>query len=134
MPKEEMLTGGCLCGKRRYAFKGPPSHIGYCHCSMCRRATGGPSAVLVRAHDAEIEWSTPPAVYRSSPIAVRGFCPDCGSPLFLKYDGRASVHFTLGSFDRPEELAPSGHYGIESRLAWDDSGRGLPGEETKQRF
>lgn len=77
-------TGGCLCGKRRYRFRGPPSTAGYCHCSMCRRATGGPFAFLVRVDEAALEWTASrPAVYRSSPIAERGFCPDCGSPLFL---------------------------------------------------
>ncbi|WP_318911581.1 GFA family protein (plasmid) [Sinorhizobium medicae] len=134
MPGANLITGGCLCGKRRYAFKGPPSHVGYCHCSMCRRATGGPFTVLVRTEGSSVHWNTPPALYRSSPIAVRGFCPDCGSPLFLQYDDDPRLRFTAGTLDRPEGLAPTDHYGVESRLPWDDSGPGLPAEETKERF
>ena len=42
-------TGGCLCGSRRYEFRGDPPHSGYCHCNMCKRATGGAFAVLVQA-------------------------------------------------------------------------------------
>lgn len=127
-------TGGCLCGSRRYRFRAAPLAAGYCHCTMCRRATGGPFAVLVRAKLSEIVWSAPPAVYRSSPIAKRGFCPECGSPLFLQYDDDDVIRLTAGTLDHPERVSPSGHYGVESRLSWTDCGAGLPEEETKERF
>lgn len=35
-----MREGGCLCGHVRFAARVDPSSIHYCHCSMCRRATG----------------------------------------------------------------------------------------------
>jgi hypothetical protein len=54
---------------------------------MCRRATGGPFAFLVRIEEADVEWTgAPPSIYRCSPIAERGFCSQGGSPLFLRYD------------------------------------------------
>jgi hypothetical protein len=128
-------TGGCLCGKRRYRFDAPPVAVGFCHCNMCKKATGGPFAVLVRVSDADLEWQDDkPSVYRSSPIATRGFCPDCGSPLFLNYDRDAFIRLTLGSLDHPEQVQPEGHYGIESRLPWVDCWTDLPAEETQERF
>jgi hypothetical protein len=39
------LSGGCLCGAVRYRVKAAP-RVHYCHCDMCRRATGSAFAVL----------------------------------------------------------------------------------------
>lgn len=128
-------TGGCLCGKRRYQFEALPDAVGFCHCNMCKKATGGPFAVLVRVGEADLQWrDAMPSTYRSSPIAVRGFCPDCGSPLFLSYDGDAFIRLTVGSLDHPELVRPEGQYGMESRLPWVDCWHDLPGEETQERF
>lgn len=33
-------TGQCLCGTVRYRVTGPLGEVRYCHCRMCRRATG----------------------------------------------------------------------------------------------
>lgn len=128
-------AGGCLCGSCRYEFEGEPPHSGYCHCNMCKRSTGGGFAVLVQAPRASLTWiNGAPAVFRSSPIATRGFCRECGSPLFLQYDGDDLVRLTAGSLDQPQRIRPASHYGIESRLAWADIGPGLPEEETKERL
>jgi hypothetical protein len=129
------LHGQCLCGQVRYEMKGPPLRVHYCHCGMCRRATGGPFAVLawVKRHD--LRWTAqPPALRRSSPIAERGFCPECGTPLLLSYDGRGDIALTIGSLDDPASWAPASHYGVEGRLPWADCGKDLPEAETKERF
>ena len=135
MSENNSWTGGCLCGARRYAFEGDPPHSGYCHCDMCKRATGGAFAVLVQARRAQLQWTgKPPAVFRSSPIATRGFCPECGTPLFLQYDDDDLIRVTAGSLDHPERIEPAGHYGVESRLGWADIGASLPEEVTKEQF
>lgn len=130
----EMWSGGCLCGHCRYVVSEIPSHVGYCHCSMCRRATGGPFAVLIRVRAESLGWSNPPASYRSSPIATRGFCPNCGTPLYLQYDDDDRIRVTVGSVDQPDVFAPQSHYGIEGRLSWIDCNSRLPEEETTQRW
>ncbi|MBX4927295.1 hypothetical protein ABID08_006599 [Rhizobium binae] len=128
-------TGGCLCGSCRYEFAGDPPHSGYCHCDMCKKATGGPFAVLLQAKVEDLLWTAgSPAVYRSSPIATRGFCGNCGTPLYLQYDGDALIRVTAGSLDNPERIRPAGHYGVESRLGWADCGHGLPEETTRERL
>ncbi|TCU31098.1 hypothetical protein EV130_101674 [Rhizobium azibense] len=135
MSDQEKWTGGCLCGGCRYEFHGEPPHSGYCHCNMCKRATGGPFAVLVQARLSDFVWTTgKPSVYRSSPIATRGFCANCGTPLFLQYDGDELIRLTAGSLDHPERIRPAGHYGVESRLRWAECGPGLPEEQTQERF
>jgi hypothetical protein len=40
----------------------------------------------------------------------------------------------VGSLDHPERVRTAGHYGVESRLHWDDCGRGFHEAETQERF
>jgi hypothetical protein len=102
---------------------------------MCKKATGAPFAVLVRISEADLHWEgAKPAIFRSSPIATRGFCPNCGSPLLLNYDDDDFIRLTAGSLDHPELVRPEGHYGVESRLPWVDCWNDLPSEETQERF
>ncbi len=35
-----MLTGRCLCGRILFEITGKLGPVIYCHCSMCRRASG----------------------------------------------------------------------------------------------
>jgi hypothetical protein len=97
---------------------------------MCRRATGGPFAVLVWLPEQSISWNKPATSRRSSPIAERGFCDRCGTPLFLKYDGESDIALLLGAFDQADALIPTYHYGVEGRLSWVDIGHGLPENMT----
>lgn len=124
------MTGHCLCGNVAFRVSGPPRDVHHCHCSMCRRATGGAFATLVWVRREAVAWSGTPAHYRSSAIATRGFCPTCGTSLFLDYDGGAEIALLLGTFDAPANLRPTHHYGIESRLPWVDIEPTLPGRPT----
>lgn len=129
------LGGQCLCGDVRYVIEGPPLRVHYCHCSMCRRATGGPFAVLAWVKRDALQWiSHAPAIRRSSPVGERGVCAQCGTPILLRYDNRDDVALTVGSLDDPVNWAPVSHYGVESRLSWAKCGTDLPEAETKERF
>lgn len=39
-----------------------------------------------------------------------------------------------GTVDHPEELRPTHHYGIESRLEWADIALNLPGQSTREQW
>jgi hypothetical protein len=138
-----ILQGGCLCGAVRYRIRADPETgldpaslpATYCHCSMCRKATGGGFATLLAIPRDAVAWTgEPPATYRSSPVATRGFCSRCGSPLFYDGDSEVTLAITVGSLDDASVVRPDHHYGIESRLPWVDCGRDLPGRETTERF
>jgi hypothetical protein len=137
------LQGGCLCGAVRYEIATggdtgvSPSHLAgtYCHCSMCRKATGGGYAMLFSVPRSAMSWTGgAPTIYRSSPVATRGFCAACGSPLFYDGDAEPMLSMTAGSLDDPSVFKPDHHYGVESRLPWADCGCDLPGKETEERF
>ena len=59
------MKGHCLCGGVEVSA-GDHLEVGLCHCSTCRRWSGGP---LFAVH-CGTEW------------AERGFCPTCGTHLF----------------------------------------------------
>jgi hypothetical protein len=130
------VKGGCLCRNVRFIAAGP-SRVHYCHCGMCRRATGSAFAVLAWVLASGLRWvgRMPPRHRRSSPLARRGFCPECGTPLTLIYDSSPEdVALHLGVFDRPEDHAPAYHYGVEGRLRWVDCGEGLREYCTEERW
>ncbi|MDB5359516.1 MAG: hypothetical protein JWO51_813 [Rhodospirillales bacterium] len=127
-------TGGCLCGAVRFAITSEP-RVHYCHCGMCRRATGSAFAVFAWLPRPALHWlGAIPRTYRSSPIASRGFCGNCGAAITLDYDGSDEIALHVGCFDAPGRLAPAYHYGVEGRLGWVDIARHLPASRTKQRW
>lgn len=75
------LQGGCLCGDVHWKSAASLTLVHYCHCSMCRRWTGGPFATLAWFLRADIDWDGPIGTFRSSPIAVRTHC-GAAEPLY----------------------------------------------------
>ncbi|MDY0884412.1 GFA family protein [Dongia soli] len=132
MPVQRSIQGGCQCGRIRFITSQAPLDVNYCHCSMCRRATGGLFATLAWFPLEHLAWSSEqPAWFRSSKMAGRAFCPHCGTPLAMLYDGSNQIGLLLGSFDDPLPFAPTHHYGIEGRLAWVDIQGHLPARITE---
>jgi hypothetical protein len=114
-----VITGGCQCGAIRYRIEGPLGTAGICHCRMCQKAFGSWGAALVSVPVANFLWTRgEPSEFRSSAIVARGFCPDCGTPLYMKEDGDANWDIAIGSLDDPELAPPTSQAGVESELAW----------------
>jgi hypothetical protein len=102
----------------------------YAHRSMCQKAVGGAFAVICpvlktsfRVTRGEISW------FRSSDLARRGFCRDCGTPLIFDYPEATDIGVLAGALDRPERVPPVVQYGIESRLSWFQRLHELPGDQ-----
>ncbi|PAX09484.1 GFA family protein [Sphingomonas lenta] len=126
-------SGGCQCGRVRYSVEIADDDAYLCHCRMCQRATGGVAAALKEVPRDAVTWNAAePDRYRSSPIAVRGHCAECGTPLTYEGDGSTHLDLTVGSFDEPGRFRPTSHAGIESRHeAWLDTSA-LPGKRTDE--
>lgn len=119
----ETVTGGCQCGRIRYQATVEDDDAYLCHCRMCQRATGGVSIAFKNVVRADVMWTTrEPERYRSSPIADRGFCRDCGTPLTFEYvEGSVRLDLTVGSFDDPYRFRANAAFGAESvHKAWLD--------------
>ena len=85
-----LLSGGCQCGAVRYALTAEPYGTHICHCRMCQLFSGAPvvaasafprKAVIFTQGNPKYYQSTHEHTlfYKSSLIAERGFCPNCGS-------------------------------------------------------
>jgi hypothetical protein len=118
--KTPVATGGCQCGKVRYAFYTTPENSHVCHCRMCQRATGGLFAALVGAPKDHFAWTEgEPAFFESSNLARRAYCRDCGTPLSFAYNlPDARFYVTIGSLDEPAAVPIVMQYGVESRIPW----------------
>ena len=97
---------------------------------MCQRATGNAFAPLIEVASARVTWTGTPATWASSSIAERGFCAVCGSPLFYRQTGGATIELMAGGLDRPETFDPASNHGTESRLPWLARLSALPDRET----
>ena len=124
------MTGGCLCGGVRYEVRERLSGAIYCHCRMCQRALGGAFSLAVQCPRSGFRLvQGSPRYFESSKIVKRGFCADCGTPLF--YEPTVSawsdwLGIWLGTFDHPEMLQPEIHHGTESQLPWLEIADDLP--------
>ena len=112
-------TGGCLCGAVRYEATVVKSENWYCHCSMCQKASGSvvSTSAIVKKNQLCILKGTP-KFYQSSTSVERGFCANCGSPLFFRPISEDWISILSGTLDDPEVAPPEGHYGIESKISW----------------
>ena len=125
------ITGGCLCGAVRYQISAPAIDVLYCHCRMCQRFTGGQIVAGAFFPGEAVRFTQDgPKYYRSSPIAERGFCANCGSSVIYKPLARqkfSNAHWVLlASLDNPENFVPTWHLGIESQMPWLDVHDDLP--------
>ncbi len=103
-------TGGCLCGAVRYELRGELRGVYNCHCGQCRRSHGHFGAYSSVTHD-QISFTERRGLnwYRSSNIARRGFCGECGSSLFWEPADKDHLAIAAGSFDQPSGLTTLGH-------------------------
>ncbi|MGY0505404.1 GFA family protein [Luteimonas sp. e5] len=74
------MKSKCLCGS--IEIEAPDqSEVGLCHCSMCRRWSGGPMFAVHCPTGVGFSGNEP-KTYQSSYWAERGFCSNCGTHLF----------------------------------------------------
>jgi hypothetical protein len=121
------LAGGCQCGAVRYRLEAVPDGAVICHCRMCQKASGGPFTSFCGVpKEAFIVTRGSPTIFRSSEIAERGFCANCGTPLTYRVIGSKRVGVTIGSLDQPNAVTPKEQLGSESKVAWLQSALSAP--------
>jgi class 3 adenylate cyclase len=125
-----LITGRCMCSNVRYESSKPPVSSSYCHCRMCQRANSAPfTAWAVFPQDAVRFPNAEPKYYKSSPFGERGFCPNCGSPMTMRYyplESEGILAVFAATLDHPEDFAPTYHGGTESQMPWLDIHDDLP--------
>ena len=119
------FSGGCACGAIRYECSARPIVSSNCHCRDCQRASGsafGP--FLTVSADALRLTRGEPRFYRKvsdggNPM-LRGFCPDCGSPLLIQEPHQSKiVSIHAASLDDPSWYKPTMDIFTASAQPWD---------------
>ena len=123
-----MIRGGCNCGAVTFEASSEPFGVFVCHCSICRRLTGGNGiAVVVVANDGFrwvsgedniSTWAKPGADWQA------WFCATCGSTLPGINDAeRMFIPAGLIS-EGDQNLEVLHHIWVDSRAPWDEIGDG----------
>jgi len=129
------VTGGCLCGAVRYESQEAPTEGYYCHCRTCQKHYGNLFGATVRMPEPAFKFTKgQPKYYRSSDIAKRGFCSECGTPLVFVFETMPDAWVSIGSLDHPEDwpLSKQGTWGqvthvrADRRIPWNYIVDGLP--------
>ena len=105
------VTGGCLCGKVRFAASGEPDRVGLCHCLDCRKHHGALFHASAIFSEAAVSIEGETQHYR-----VRHFCPACGSSVFSRSGNEIELH--LGALDQPDKFRPTYELWTLRRESW----------------
>ena len=93
---------------------------------MCQKAAGNFFAALVGVPLTEFSWTRgDPAEFRSSQKVGRGFCRDCGTPLYYRHEDSRHISMSIGAFDDPASVPLAFQLGMEARLPQIDQLAGL---------
>ncbi len=103
------LSGKCLCGTVSYKIHRPKSRLGACHCTMCRRWSGGVFIGLqVAPDDIEFKGADNLQTFTSSDWAERAFCKTCGANMYYRVTAPGShqgtYHMGSGTLDAHGDL------------------------------
>lgn len=128
------MKGKCLCGTIEVVAN-DHDEVGLCHCSLCRRWSGGP---MFAVHcGTEVVFSGgQPASYRSSDWAERGFCPHCGTHLFYHLLPNDEYILPAGLF-QDQEFSLTNEIFIDEKPAYyelKNDTRKLTGQQVFEQF
>ena len=135
MTDESKFTGGCHCGAIRYEADQPPFWTGFCHCRTCQRVYGNAFGLWSAFYPKNFSITQGiPKTYKSSAWAEVGFCENCGTPLTFRYlepliknERKLDLRgVTVGSLDNPENVKPTKHGYVDTKLSWLSIEDGLP--------
>ena len=117
------VRGSCLCGGVAFEVELPFRRANVCHCSRCRKHSGGAGLVQGRVLRERFRLVRGGELVRSfSPEGgkVKAFCSVCGSSLFGgDWPDGAEVSVRFGALDGDPQIAPEYHSFVDSAPPWD---------------
>ena len=117
------LTGSCLCGGVRFEVDVPFERVNACHCTSCKKISGGGGTVSGRARTDAIRILAGEDLVRTfqpDEGVAKTFCSECGSNLFG--GGWPESEWTsvrLTALDEPFEEPLGSHLFIRSLAPWE---------------
>lgn len=120
--------GSCQCKKVSFEVSLPISWDGHCHCTQCQKIHGAAFVTWVGFKTDNFKILDPENKFRTynSGIADRGFCSNCGSSFYFKYnsnitpqmDWKGFVYFTRTNITTELNHAPAQHIYYGSHVKW----------------
>jgi hypothetical protein len=117
------MRGSCWCGGVRFEVRGPFVSLSFCHCTSCKRISGGVGTANGRAPTESIEVTQGRELlttYHPEEGSAKTFCSRCGSNLFgggWPDSKEASVRLT--AIDEGLDQMPESHKYVRSVAAWE---------------
>src|ERR687895_16292 len=124
------MRGSCWCGGERF------SRASFCHCTSCKRISGGVGTANGRARS---EWITVTegrellTTYQPDEGSAKTFCSRCGSNVFGGgWPEAEEVSVRITAIDEGLEQTPEAHTYVRSVAEWETlPDDGLPRFEVR---
>jgi hypothetical protein len=117
------LRGSCLCGGVQFEVAEPFVAVSQCHCTNCKKISGGTGTVSGRVPSEAIRVLEGQSLLTTDAPpegTAKTFCSECGSNLFgggWPESEYASVR--LSAIDSPFDRKPDAHIFVRSVAAWE---------------
>ena len=117
------LSGGCRCGSIRFSCSAEPAFSWKCHCRDCQQASGSAYCPVMYVPKSAMTITGTAKYYdvkaESGNTVSRGFCPTCGSNLFILADLVPDLQgIWASSLDDPNQFKPQVHVWTGNTTSW----------------
>jgi len=118
------MIGSCLCGEIAFQLENKPYKLYQCHCSLCRKQSGGPANAATLVHEIKFNWQEGKELIQSY-VKETGFrsdfCAKCGSPVPNKIGRTDYMWIPAGLLNTSEQFEIAAHLFTGSRAVWDSA-------------
>jgi hypothetical protein len=130
------MRGSCWCGGVRFEVAEPFITLSFCHCTSCKRISGGVGTANGRARTEWIDVREGRELltsYQPDEGSAKTFCSRCGSNLFGGgWPESEHTSVRLSSIDEGLEQRPEAHIYVRSVAPWETlPDDGLPRYEVR---
>ena len=117
------MCGSCWCGGVRFEVAEPFLHSSFCHCTSCKRISGGVGTANGRARSEWIDVTQGRELlttYRPDEGSAKTFCSVCGANLFGGgWPASEECSVRLSAIDEGLDQRPEAHIFVRSVAAWE---------------
>jgi hypothetical protein len=130
------MQGSCWCGGVRFEIAEPFITLSFCHCTSCKRISGGVGTASGRARTDWIDVEQGRELlttYQPDEGSAKTFCSRCGSNLFGGgWPDSEHTSVRLSAIDEGLEQRPEAHIFVRSVAEWETlPDDGLPRYEVR---
>lgn len=118
------LEGSCHCGAVRFEVTEDFSAVRICHCTTCKKLSGGAGTTNGRARTETIRVLAGEELirtYQPDEGSSKSFCSQCGSNLFGGgWPESESSSVRISAIDSPFDRKPEAHTYVRSVAPWEN--------------